>query len=70
MGRNFSQRPSRLLQIEDEKLAFDFDLACTSRLQIYDNELEQRRLEAMSLGGIAPLLGKPEGKTQREEGSF
>jgi hypothetical protein len=71
MGRNFSQRPSQLLLIEDEKLALDFDRCCNISLRIHDLEVEKRRLEAMSLGSVAPMFGKPELKTQKvEEGSF
>lgn len=57
MGRNFSQRPSQLLQIEDELMAFDFDLACTLRLRSEDAEREKRQLEAMSGAGISNALG-------------
>jgi len=68
MGRNFSQRPSRLLQIEDEKLAFDFDLACTTRLLVFDKERDKQQVEAMMLGTVSNALqGKPE---KMEERSF
>lgn len=71
MARNFSLRPSQLLQIDDECLAFDFDLACTSRLQIYDAEIEKLRAQAMAFGAVAPMFGKPEVKTRQfPEGSF
>lgn len=57
MGRNFSQRPSQLLLIEDEKLAFDFDRCANARLQIYDVEKEKRAIEAMAGGAIGNVLG-------------
>lgn len=60
-----------MLLIRDEKLAFDFDLACTVRLQIYDLELEKQRVEAMAFGSVAPMFGKPEVKTEKfAEGTF
>ena len=57
MGRNVSLRPSLLLQIEDEVIAFDFDLTCTTRLLYYDMELEKNRLDAMSGGAISQAMG-------------
>lgn len=56
-ARNFSRRPSQLLQIDDEVMALDFDLTCTTRLRFYDAELEQLRLEAMSVGTLGRTLG-------------
>lgn len=67
MGRNFSQRPSQLLLIEDERLALDFDLACTTRLLFFDQEHEKRQLEAMTGMSLEKALGsvsKPNGKFQ------
>lgn len=66
MGRNCGQRWSRLLQIEDEVLAFDFDRSCNLRLQIYDAEMEKRRLEAMSMGAVSSVMGSPQVKVDRD----
>lgn len=46
-----------MLQIEDEVMALDFDLACTTRLLYFDMELEKNRLEAMSGGAVTRGLG-------------
>lgn len=62
-GRNFSQRPSQLLKIEDERLALDFDFTCTARLKIFDEDLERVRLEAMTGATIAKQLGPILGQT-------
>jgi len=70
MGRNFSQRPSHLLQIEDDKLAYDFDRCCNIRLQIYDIENEKRRLEAMSMGGLGAMFHEKPKDKPMPEGSF
>lgn len=56
-GRNFNQRPSQLLRIEDEWLAIAFDLTCTARLRIEDQEREQRLLEAVSGGLLSQAFG-------------
>ena len=57
MARNFHQRPSELLQIEDEVCAFDFDLTANERLIYYDLELEKIRIEASSGGALGKALG-------------
>ena len=41
----------------DETAALDFDLACSYRLQLYDNERELDRFKALS----AMLGGNPDG---------
>jgi hypothetical protein len=69
MGRDFSQRPSQLLKIEDELLAFDFDATCTARLKVDDDAREQRLLEAASGGLLSQALGnghKSSGPIERE----
>jgi hypothetical protein len=38
------------LRIDDETTALDFDLACTSRLLLFDNEKEKRMIEALATG--------------------
>lgn len=70
MGRNFSQRPSRLLLINDPKLALDFDLACATRLLFYDQELEKIRLQAMSGGTFAKAFGEKEYVGEITEANF
>jgi hypothetical protein len=44
----------RLEERFSEVIALEFDFACTARLQVYDAELEETRLVAMSWG----LIGK------------
>lgn len=71
MGRNFSQLPSRLLQIDNECLAFDFDLTCALRLRIEDGEQEKRQLEAMAGGTLTRAFSPPpKVATEFQEGSF
>ncbi len=41
---------------DDEIAALDFDLACTDRLAEYDNEKEQRLIEAVSAGAVMNTL--------------
>ena len=57
MARNFNQRPSELLQIDDEVCAFDFDLTANERLIYYDLEMEKIRVEASSGGALGKALG-------------
>lgn len=56
MSRNFSQRPSDLLQIDDDVVALDFDLACATRLFFYDGNLEKLRLDAMTMGQFSKAM--------------
>lgn len=59
MARNSGARASDLLRLLDrfgEVIAFEFDLACTSRLQVYDGERETRMLQAASVGLIGEAL--------------
>lgn len=53
-ARNFGKLPSELLKIEDETDAFSFDLACSYRLAIYDQETETDRFKALQM----MLVGK------------
>lgn len=60
MARNSGARGSSLLKLSErfnEVIALEFDLACTSRLQVYDEEREARLLEAMGMGSINRALG-------------
>lgn len=59
-----------MLQIEDEKLALDFDLACATRLLFYDQELERVRLEAMSGGSFAREFGQKQYVGEITQDSF
>lgn len=43
--------------MQDELIALGFDLACNARLKIYDDEREQRQIEAMGIGTITATLG-------------
>ena len=62
MARDYHQRPSKLLQIEDEVLAFDFDLCCTTRMMFLDQAKEKIRLDAMTMGAYSKALGGVGGK--------
>lgn len=60
MARNSGARASELLRLRDrfnEVIAFEFDLACVSRLKVYDEEKEARLFEAMGLGSVIHTLG-------------
>jgi hypothetical protein len=51
-------RVSQLLQMNDEVVALDFDLAATNRLTEYDNEREKRLLEALATGSAMDALSQ------------
>lgn len=71
MGEKFSQRPSQMLQIDDECLAFDFDQCCALRLRIDDTERERRQLEAMTTGAFTRAFSEPvKPIVEFREGSF
>ena len=61
MARNFGKLPSQLLDVHDAKLAFDFDLACSYRLSVYDNEREDDRFKSLGI-----MLGGGSGETGGE----
>jgi hypothetical protein len=44
--------------MNDEVAALDFDLACTVRLRSYDNEQEQRLLEALTAGATMKAISQ------------
>jgi hypothetical protein len=47
MARNFACRPSELLQIEYDAMAFDFDALCATRLLLFDNAKDRHMQEAL-----------------------
>jgi hypothetical protein len=49
-----------MLRIDDEVTALDFDLTCTARLKIHDEEVENARVEAMALGTMGQAFGRPQ----------
>jgi hypothetical protein len=53
VAKNASKRPSEILNISDELLALDFDMACSYRLQVFDNERRKDEFKALAimLGG-------------------
>ncbi|HEX8370662.1 MAG TPA: hypothetical protein VF604_19105 [Pyrinomonadaceae bacterium] len=57
VAKNASRRPSEILNIDDELLALDFDMACSYRLQVFDNERRLDDFKALSM----MLGGKPDG---------
>ncbi len=61
-ARNFGKLPSELLEIDEAVTALDFDLACSYRLQVYDNEREYDRFKALGV-----MLG---GKSEDEGGEI
>lgn len=52
--------PSEILQIDNDAMAFDFDLLCTLRLLYYDNAKAEAEVEAMGGGGQSG--GQPSGQ--------
>lgn len=63
MARNSGARASSLLRLSDrfnEVIAFEFDLACTSRLQKYDEEREARLFEALGIGSVTRAFAGPQ----------
>jgi hypothetical protein len=65
-----------MLRIDDEVTALDFDLTCTARLKIHDEEIENARTEATVLGAMGQVFGRPQRVQQApmpermKEGSF
>lgn len=53
MGRNFGQRPSEMIGIDNPITAMDFDLALSLRLMRFDNDKDdqQRRFWIQMFGG-------------------
>ncbi len=49
-GHKFGQRPSRLLGVDDEALALDFDVAATLKLQEWQDEREAERWKVTTNG--------------------
>lgn len=47
MARNFGSKPSSWWGFEDRGIAIDFDKAVLRRLQLFDCEVEQRKLDAL-----------------------
>lgn len=47
-ARNAAVRASNLAGITDECTALDFDIACTLRLAIYDNEVRARQAQLIA----------------------
>ena len=71
MGRYFGVRPSQLLKIDDEVMAFDFDLLCTTRLLLHDAEQTQIQTAALlsetmgAMSGGVPTGTGAASKTER-----
>jgi hypothetical protein len=58
MARDSATRASRLLNIRDDALAFDFDRAITLRLQRHDNEVQKNMAIRNAMAVNAGLAGK------------
>jgi hypothetical protein len=58
MQRETGVRASKLMQIESEVLAFDFDRACTARIRMHDAEMleKQTELNALQAAKLVPNL--------------
>jgi hypothetical protein len=56
-----------LAGIKNEIAALDFDLACTLRLQIYDNQAEKARVDYLANEILGGLLGKNESQSNDEK---
>lgn len=59
MERNSGVRASELLKLQDrfdEVILFEFELACTSRLKIYDDEQQARMFEMLGMGSLGAGL--------------
>jgi hypothetical protein len=57
MAREFGSKPSSWWGFEDLGIAIDFDKACLRRLQLFDCEIEQRKIDALNShrdGATAP----------------
>lgn len=76
MERNSGVSASDRLKLPErfgEVIAFEFELACTTRLRLHDDEREERLLEAASAGLFTKALGatpRPEPKKKMKEGTF
>jgi hypothetical protein len=76
MARNSGEKASSLLRLSErfnEVIAFEFDLACTSRLHVYDVERETRIVQAVSGGMLIKALPDAQSlptKKKFKEGTF
>lgn len=59
-------RPADYLGIKDPSIAFYFDIECTEALLEFENELEVRRLDAMSGGAFTRQVGGALGSGGRQ----
>lgn len=58
MARDAGTRASRLLNIRDDALAFDFDRAISMRLQRHDTETQKNGAIRIAIAANAALNGK------------
>lgn len=68
MAKNSGARASSLLRLSDrfsEVIAFEFDLACASRLKVYDEEKQVRMFEALGMGSLTRALAGPQTPNQQ-----
>lgn len=59
MERNSGVRASEHLKLPDrfgEVIVFEFELVCTTRLKIYDDEQQARMLEMLGMGSLGAGL--------------
>jgi hypothetical protein len=59
MAREYGSRPSEFYGLADPGIAIDFDKACFRRLQLFDCEVEQRKIDALNShhNGAPPQSG-------------
>lgn len=59
-ARLSNRSPSEIVGIQDEEIAFAFDLECAVVLNEVEQLKETRMLEMITTGQISSLLGKPD----------
>ncbi len=68
MARNFRVRPADYVGIQDESIAFYFDVECNEALSEFDAERFRDQLEAASLGSLG--MGSQRSIGEITESSF
>lgn len=68
MERNSGEKASDKLRLSErfnEVIVFEFELAITARLQVYDEEKEARLFEALGVGSLNRALGGTQQTSER-----
>jgi hypothetical protein len=69
VGRAFHERPSRLLNVDNEAAALDFDVAAATRLLYYDMMGEDRMARRIAYHVWIGFTGERETKTVAQPGA-